>query len=906
MIPLKLQLKNFLSYGPQLQTIDFAPYHLICLNGKNGHGKSALLDAITWAVWGQARKTSGTVKPDAQLMRLGQSHMLVIFEFQFNGQRYRIRREYAETAGKPYAALDFGIIDPQTDKIHSLTDKTIRLTQEKIESMLGLSFDSFVNTAFLRQGQSNEFSKKTPKERKDILASILNLNQYDQLRNAAFAKTKHAAADSHVIDQLHQRMTVQLEQEPLFLEQLSLVEHQMSELDTQALNVLQQMAQLDEIKKKLATAAQQLHIAQFNHDQSARETKEKTEQLQKLFSHWRLIHRHHRHMPDTSEIEKEYAAAAQRLVILQEQAQKRLTAQQEYLALREKTYRITQKNQQEIQTQLAMQQRAIDRVTSSIEHKNNNILIFEQQKKVLEEKNLELQKAHAAYEEQHAKIAHLLKNKEQLAQQFEKRKNYYHRWNAQFQIIHSELMQFEQKKLMTEDITNPSCPWCEQNLSAARKRFLRNKLDRNEYKIARRAGRLKAALAKLKQLLIDQHTQISQLQKNEQEFSTLELMQKTNDHDMQTCAHEQAALEAALQAAHKEISEHQKENAQLEEQRTILQNRLTTCVQEDPEYKEIIATMNDIEQEVKAMNYSEGDLEKAAQLAASAQKKLTDLRQLVHEASLQKERSQAISQLCAQIKLRRKEYALLQIQLEAHVHEKNELELALASENKIREQAATLQHEKERLLEQKGQLAHQLKTCAMLKKEMREQIEKKKELNTIIDEYHIIATAFGKEGIQALLIEDALPEIEYEANLLLAELTHNQAHIIIDSLRDLKKGGTKETLEIKISDPLGIRPYEMFSGGEAFRIDFALRIAISKLLARRAGTSLQTLIIDEGFGSQDEEGIAHIADALYKIQDHFAKIIIVSHLPSMKDNFPIHFLIEKGPHGSSITVHQQG
>ena len=58
--------------------------------------------------------------------------------------------------------------------------------------------------------------------------------------------------------------------------------------------------------------------------------------------------------------------------------------------------------------------------------------------------------------------------------------------------------------------------------------------------------------------------------------------------------------------------------------------------------------------------------------------------------------------------------------------------------------------------------------------------------------------------------------------------------------------------------------HELFSGGEAFRIDFALRIAISKLLARRAGTALQTLIIDEGFGSQDEEGLAHIMEALYR------------------------------------------
>ncbi len=168
MIPLALRIKNFLSYGPEIQTISFGPYPLICLSGKNGHGKSALLDAITWAVWGQARKVGGAAKADEGLLRLGQTQMMVSLDFFCNGQAYRVRREFAVTYGKPYAALDFGILDQLTDNVVSLTDKTIRATQEKIETMIGLDFDSFVNSAFLRQGQSNEFSKKSPKERKEI------------------------------------------------------------------------------------------------------------------------------------------------------------------------------------------------------------------------------------------------------------------------------------------------------------------------------------------------------------------------------------------------------------------------------------------------------------------------------------------------------------------------------------------------------------------------------------------------------------------------------------------------------------------------------------------------------------------------------------------------------------------
>ena len=151
-----------------------------------------------------------------------------------------------------------------------------------------------------------------------------------------------------------------------------------------------------------------------------------------------------------------------------------------------------------------------------------------------------------------------------------------------------------------------------------------------------------------------------------------------------------------------------------------------------------------------------------------------------------------------------------------------------------------------------------------------------------------------------------MPEIEQEANILLGQLTDNQTQIFIESQRDLKKGGSKETLDIKISDSIGLRPYEMFSGGEAFRIDFALRIAISKLLARRAGTALQTLIIDEGFGSQDDDGLQLIMDSILKIQDNFAKVIIVSHLPNMKEQFPVQFLVQKKASGSIISVIEQG
>ncbi|MBN2328408.1 MAG: AAA family ATPase, partial [Candidatus Omnitrophica bacterium] len=68
MIPITLKLQNFLSYGDEAQALDFTAFKLACLSGRNGHGKSALLDAITWAVWGEARKAGYSRTPDADLL----------------------------------------------------------------------------------------------------------------------------------------------------------------------------------------------------------------------------------------------------------------------------------------------------------------------------------------------------------------------------------------------------------------------------------------------------------------------------------------------------------------------------------------------------------------------------------------------------------------------------------------------------------------------------------------------------------------------------------------------------------------------------------------------------------------------------------------------------------------------
>jgi len=201
-----------------------------------------------------------------------------------------------------------------------------------------------------------------------------------------------------------------------------------------------------------------------------------------------------------------------------------------------------------------------------------------------------------------------------------------------------------------------------------------------------------------------------------------------------------------------------------------------------------------------------------------------------------------------------------------------------------------------------GAARQKLEHCHYLAQERKRKVEEREKVVEEKAIYDELRLAFGKKGVRAMIIESAIPEIEDEANALLARMTDNRMHVRLETQRETKKGDTVETLDIKISDELGTRSYQMFSGGEAFRANFAIRIALSKLLARRAGARLQTLVIDEGFGTQDAQGRERLVEAINSIKDDFEKVIVVTHIEELKDAFPVRIDVTKTPQGSQITL----
>jgi exonuclease SbcC len=187
-----------------------------------------------------------------------------------------------------------------------------------------------------------------------------------------------------------------------------------------------------------------------------------------------------------------------------------------------------------------------------------------------------------------------------------------------------------------------------------------------------------------------------------------------------------------------------------------------------------------------------------------------------------------------------------------------------------------------------------------------ERDDKREERKLVADDkaiYDELVVAFGRKGVQAMIIDSALPEIEENANELLGRMTDGRMTVRLETQRPTSKGdSTIETLDLKIADGGGYRSYELFSGGEAFRINFAVRVAMSKLLAHRAGAQLQTLIIDEGFGSLDGSGRERLIEAIRAVQSDFECVLIITHIDELKDAFPCRLEVSKGEDGSHVEL----
>ena len=1005
MIPLQLTLKNFLSYRDA--TLNFRGLHTACICGANGAGKSSLLEAITWVVWGKSRVAS-----EDDIINGGAKSVRVDFDFSCNGQTYRVIR--SRTRGRS-SALEFQV-ETKAGNFRSLTAKGLRATQEEIISCLKLDYDTFTNSAYLRQGRADEFMLRRPSDRKQILADLLKLDRYEALS----AKAKDTAKEyKGKIEQLKQSL------EPLAIELTK-----KEEITTQLSQVKQELAQLQEKQEQCRTKLERLKVIDYQ-----RQTWEKQLAIQQT-QHQNLIQDCDRATKDINSLQTQLVSISNLIqqksdIVIGYERLINWQAREKELSNKFAVDREIQQEKQQLEKQLVRQKNELNLQISQLQTRLESIEQQEQENtkviakikdvepalerlKISRQRLIELDRiqqnisplikrkneleTQISREEAKllAKLEQLSISTQKLAQDIEKvpeqrdrlltvdaqieelnkrrvyqtrvkekgteRREFQTKLQENQRICEKQIHELQQKIQM---LSNPdaNCPLCDRALDEHHRNRVIDKTKQKQQEIEEQIWVIREQLSTCDreiQLLITEYKEISQeispydslqqqygqleaqllateefydrLQSTQEEKERLELSLqngnyvtdlqieikrletelKTLDYDEQTHALVRGEVNNLRWAEIKQskIEDAKKRQSKLDEQKPQLVkelNNLQTALEKLHVDSQLQQQIDAIDRQIKELGYDRTEhqnilnslrqsqtwqfkyqeLQKAQQDYPQLQTKLNELEKLLTAKTEDKQASQ--------------EQLQYHLQQKEHISDRRQEIAALEQEIYQRRQKL------DELISRSGRLQQAIAQIDNLTVQHQDTQKQLKEYEKQYRIYQELTQAFGKNGIQALTIENILPQLEAETNQILARLTGNQFHVQFLTQKATKgtsKKKTKliDTLDIVIADSSGTRAYETYSGGEAFRINFSVRLALAKLLAQRSGTSLQMLIVDEGFGTQDSEGCDRLVGAINAIASDFACILTVTHMPQFKEAFQTRIEIYKGDRGSSLQV----
>jgi exonuclease SbcC len=842
-------------YRDNVPPLSFEGIHTACISGDNGNGKSALIDAMTWALWGKAR-----AKSDDDLIHLGETEMAVEFDFAVGGETYRIIRRHSKPKrrrGQGKTILEFQIAT--NGSYRALTESSIAQTQQKITDTLHIDYTTFVNSALLLQGRADEFTVKRPVERKQVLADILGLAFYDRLEEEAKDRAKEqevARAQlentiGEIKQELDQKATYEAELEA-GQRQLAAIEKEAAEQETRFKKLRQEKEALENKKAELARLEE--HLTRTKRD----------------LERWQDLGKQHR-----LRLKEYQALIAQRLTI-EEGYSHFAETKKLHSELDQNLRLVTTLNGRKHQLEMAISQagQALVKEHAVAQSQISQLEASTQRLPTLKKELQQVKLRLGELAEPEEKLSQQKKTSQELRTQV----NYLESGKTQ---LEREIKELEEKLKLLLTQQGSRCPLCETELEIEGIKLIETKY----------TSQRQVKLESLKSNQAELTEKKTELAQQESEIVRLEGKLNQDKTSLQTKASVLSQEITKAEETTDRLNEASKNLAEIEER--LAKRDFAPAEQ---------ATLKELESELTKLSYDSERHDEVRKLLTSLEqyeglkRKLEDAERLVSEEKASAVRAEEAAQE-------------LRLSLESEEQKSRSLEEELSrlpqvlndytqAENEYQIHQSRQKQEQEALWSLKAKLER-------LKELGEKGRGKEKQLSQAAKEekiYRDLAQAFGKRGIQALLIESALPEIEAEANELLARMTDNRMHIKIETQRETKAGSVVETLDIKISDELGTRNYEMFSGGEAFRINFAIRIALSKLLARRAGAPLPTLVIDEGFGTQDSIGIEKLKEAINSIQDDFDKILVITHIEELRDAFPSRINVIKTENGSTLEV----
>ena len=943
MRPVKLTLEGFTSFRKR-QELDFSTLDLFAITGPTGAGKSSLLDAITFALYGKVARL-GKSASGTELISQGATELKVEFQFAVQQTEYKAIRTCQQRAET--AKTDF-LLDKLQEGSWERCDRT-----KNIEDILQMNFDTFIRVILLPQGKFDEFLKGEPRKRRELLRQLAGFEIFEQMRQEASQRAKRYKAEREGTEQVLTDIQVPKQQEVIEnkqkLENLEQNQPQLQINATNAQRVLDDEERLFEQIKRLSVWKINLTTLNQQSDDMAllEQRLQQAQKVDRLAGEWALIKAARARYDETQQAVE---MAQENLNDAQQQLQHHRSNLMDYMGQQLKTAEIRAKAALEQVTEAEqMLAQTIPGGTrlEQLKQISATLIQWQEQQKQVHQARQKWQQAteqlQAANDDYNNAATAL--EKAQAALQ-----------DAQ---AHNEaVMQQNQAATLRLSLhSGETCPVCGGTYPSAHqlpplpemalvdiKPLQEHKAEAKQaLQIAQTAKtRAETTLENLQDLpdkeaeLAKRQEHISDvLQTNDweaealkQEYQTLQEQDEKHHEVLKQKEQAEAELKKAEMAQrfaqesyNETLSQDQDSADELEHQQHQLQQAETAIYQqtEGQSYEELSQSLEQYEENLAAqINKANKSYQRAHNHFIQAEETEKNARREIEFANDEKEQRHVCWKEALQTVgftednfLKAKASPEQQTQWETTLrhHRDNKIELEThikavitaigkktTDDNKIQQQRQakiTVENQLKQANEQRVKLSTWLQMAEEQQQQEKQQSTKLTTLKAQEEIYQILTLNLKSDKFQAYLLEDLEEELVTRATVLLQTLTDSRY-----TLKRKPKNG-----EYWVEDNWNggeMRRVRTLSGGETFATSLAMALALSEKLSM--GVELGSLFLDEGFGTLDAETLESVTQILESLRQQDRLIGVITHIPALAERLPTQVKVHKSPQGSRLEV----
>ncbi|MFB0563387.1 MAG: AAA family ATPase [Candidatus Lokiarchaeia archaeon] len=830
-------IKNFRSYGEGEQAFDVSNYPMVVITGDNGSGKSSIIEAVLFCLFGDTSitKGKGEIKKSELLNDKTKSDAVVSLTFELNGRIYKIERTLRRKTGTSGSARILDCTPEVSSRARQARDATE--VTKSIEQLIGMDYDSFTHSVIMTQGEFEALTAAKPADRKKLFVKMFGLLRYDDYQKEAKNRKTQLEKEMENISGQIQMLEADVEKESEIENKLTeakkhleKVKIEVNETEENKKKIKQDLTKASDDKKEYDSLVDKQASIQEEIEKREEELKGKRQELQEI-------------VRAENEL-KELEPKLRKYDELQPQLNELQAKEKENLKLAgdiERFESVMETKRENWQSEIQRLSKEKDESINSMQEGAARVKSLEGEIAGLGDPESETAALEKSKKEIEASRESVLKSSVELE---------------------TKISSIKETLDTLEKTTEPKCPVCDSDLTEEKKE-----------------ERIKHLEDEKSPLEVEKQKLDKEIKRLEKELKLITDKIKQNQEAIKSLG----KLRTEHQTLQERIKQLQGEIEEKENQLKTKQEGLSSEIFLEEEKKQIEQLKN----QTKTLNYDQ-------KLHSKVKGDFDELKEVPQKNAALTEKVSTKSKILNDIGKIEKIIEDKRTSFEMNENRKNELEDAAKKWEELNKQLEEIDVKLSELQSSKGEAKKEVEN---LIKEITEIKSKKKQLDSKQKEYSekqildgrlsILEEAFSKDGIPFRMLKKIVPLVGARSTELLHKLTETKLGLEVNMEQD--------KIYVKVLEGGNSKHVGRYSGGEKMRINFALRLAISELLTKMGGraASIESLMIDEGFGALDDDGRQAIINIFNLLRSSFKKIIAITHIKEVQEMFEVQFRVEK-------------